>query len=153
MEDLVSHPPVKFILASFSSYHKCFYSKYGPSECDLEPSILTDLSFTIDSNPIDSTTFFMLMVEPVPKKTPYTFLTLYFHYQHFPDEEHMEAGEAEEVGSPSWKAHMAMFTHPCEEEELDYIFTWRFDHEKSVMSPEVIQRLRSKHVFQDALIS
>ena len=65
----------------------------------------------------------------------------------------MEVGEVGEVDSSSWKAHLAVFTHPHEEEEVDYIFPWRFDHEKSIMSPEVMRRLRSKHVFQDALIS
>ena len=58
----------------------------------------------------------------------------------------MEAGEVREVGSSSWKARLAVFTHPREEEEeeeeeVDYIFPWRFDHEKSVISLEVMRRL------------
>ena len=98
-----------------------------------------------NNNPIDSSTFFMLMVELEPKKCPYTFFTMSFHYQHFLDEEPMEAGKVEE-------ARLAVFTHPRKEEEVDYIFPWIFDHEKSVMSPRVMRRLRSKHVFWDALI-
>ena len=56
-----------------------------------------DLSFVINNNPIDSPTFFMLMVEPPPKKIPYTFLTSSFHYQFYSDDELKEVGEVEEI--------------------------------------------------------
>ena len=96
MKDLISHLPIKFISDSFPSYHKRFYLEYGPSEYDLAPSHSTDLSFAINSNPIDSLTFFMLMVEPPPKKIPYTFFAPSFHYQFYPDDEPEEIGETEE---------------------------------------------------------
>ena len=150
LEDLISHLPIKFISSSFPSYHKCFYLEYGPSEYDLAPSHLMVLSFTKNSNPIDSPTFFMLMVKPPPKKIPYSFFTPSFHYQFYPNDELEEVSEVEEIDSSSWRARLAMLTHPHEEEEIDYIFPWRYDHGKSTMSPEIIQRFRSKHVFWDA---
>ena len=95
LEDLISRPLIKFISSSFPSYHKRFYPEYGPSEYDLSPSSSTDLSFAMNSNPIYSLTFFMLMVEPAPKKTPFTFFTPSFHYQHFSNEEPLVASEVE----------------------------------------------------------
>ena len=70
LEDLVSLLPVKFESASYPSYHKIFYPEYGLAEYDLSPSPPFDLSFAMESNPVDSPTFFMLMIEPAPKKIP-----------------------------------------------------------------------------------
>ena len=95
----------------------------------------------------------MLMIEPAPKKVPYTFFMPSFHYQQFPEEDPPEADEIEGSASSSWKHRPAIFTHPREEEEVDYIFNWRYDHERTVISPKSMKRLRSKHVFRDALIS
>ena len=153
LEVLVSRLSIKFISASFLSYHKCFYPEYGPSKYDLAPSHLTDLSFTINSNPIDSPKFFMLMVEPLSKKVSYTFFTPSFYYQFYLDDEPEEVGDVEEFDPLSWIAHFVVFTHPHEEEEIDHIFPWRYDHEKSTISPEMMRRFRSKHVFWDAPIS
>ena len=81
MEDLVSLLPVKFESASYPSYHKIFYPEYGLAEYDLSPSPPCDLSFAMQSNPVDSPTFFMLMIEPAAKKIPFTFFMPSFHYQ------------------------------------------------------------------------
>ena len=105
------------------------------------------------SNPIDSLTFLMLMIEPAPKKVPYTFFVPSFHYQQFLDEDPLEEDEIEGSASSSWKDRLAIFTHPREEEEVAYIFNWRYDHERTVISPESMKRLRSNHVFRDASIS
>ena len=93
------------------------------------------------------------MIEPTPKKIPYTFFVSSFHYQQFPDEDPPEVDETEGSASSSWRDRLAVFTHPREEEEVDYVFKWRYDHERTVISPELMNRLRSKHVFRDALIS
>ena len=52
----------------------------------------------------------------------------------------MEKGKIEGVSSLLWKTRLTVFTHPREGEEVDYIFGWRFEHERSVMSPEMKQR-------------
>ena len=153
LEDFVSLLPIKFISTSFLSNHKHFYPEYGLTEYDLLPYSPMDLSFAVNSNPMDSPTFFMLMVEPAPKKIPLTFFIPSFHYQQYSDKEPMETSEVEEAGSSSWKALLAVFTHPREGEEVDYIFPWRFDHERSVMSLEMKRKLQSKHVFQHTPIS
>ena len=152
LEDLINRPPIKFILASFPPYHKGFYPDYGPSEYELAPSPSSDISFTINSNPIDSPTFFMMMVEPSLKKVPYTFFAPSFHYQFYLDDEPKEFGEVEEIDPSSWRGRLAVFTHPHEEKEIDHIFPWRYDHEKSTMSLGMMRSFRSKHVFRDAPI-
>ena len=58
----------------------------------------------------------MLMVEPLPKKIPYTFFTPSFHYQFYLDDEPKEVGEVEEINPSSWRAHLTVFTHPRKEE-------------------------------------
>ena len=45
-----------------------------------------------------------------------------------------------------------MFTHPREEEEVDYIFPWRLNHENFIQSVESKQSFRSKYSFRDAPI-
>ena len=61
----------------------------------------------------------------------------------------MDGGEVEASSCSLWKTRLAQFAHPREGEEVDYIFAWRFDHERSVMSPEIKRRIRSKHSFRD----
>ena len=75
----------------------------------------------MQSNPVDSPTFFMLMIQPAGKKIPFT----------------------------SWNSSLVEFTHPREEEEVDYTFVWRFDHERSIMSTERKRKIKSKHIFRD----
>ena len=70
---LIPYVPTKFISSCKPSYHRRFYPEYGPAEYETAPSPSLELSFTIRSNPIDSPTFFMLIIEPAPKKVPYTF--------------------------------------------------------------------------------
>ena len=145
--------PTRFISTYVPSYHRRFYLEYGFAEFETTPSPLLELSFTIGSNPIDSPIFFMLMIAPAPKRVPYTFFMPSFHYQQFPNEDPLEADEIEGSASSSWKDRLAIFTHPREEEEVDCIFKRRYDHERTVISPESMKRLRSKHVFWDAPIS
>ena len=64
----------------------------------------------------------MLMVEPPPKKIPYTFFIPSFHYLFYPYDESKEAGELEEAGLSSWRTRLTVFTHPREGEEIDYVF-------------------------------
>ena len=130
--------PIRFVASSVPSYHKRFYSEYGPAEYELVPSPSMDLSFAMRSNPIDSLSFFMLMVKPTPKKVSHTFFTSSFHYQHFLDEDPVEVDEVERGSSSSWKAHLVVFTHPREEKEVDYIFDGRYDHERTIMSPKMM---------------
>ena len=80
----------------------------------------------------------MLMVGPPSKKISYTFFTPSFHYQFFPDDKPEKVGEVKEIDPSSWKAHLAVFTHPHKEKEIDHIFPWRYNHEKSIMSPEMM---------------
>ena len=61
----------------------------------------------------------MLMVEPPLKKIPYTFFTSSYHYQFFPNDEPDEIDEVEENDPSLWRAQLAVYTHPCEEEEID----------------------------------
>ena len=145
--------PTKFILPHVPSYHRRFYPEYGLSEYETAPSPPVELSFTIRSNPIDSPTFFMMMIEPAPKKVPYTFFMPSFHHQQFPDEDPSGADEIEGSASSSWKHRLVVFTHPHEEKEVDYIFNWRYDNERTIISPESMKRLRSKYVFRDVPIS
>ena len=91
----------------------------------------------------------MLMIEPAAKKIPFTFFTPSFHYQQYLDEERMDSSEVETSSYSSWNTPLAESTHPCEGEEVDYIFAWRFDHERSVMSTEMKRKIRSKHIFRD----
>ena len=149
LDDLVSLRHVKFISTSFPSYHKRFYPEYGPLEYDLTPSNSSDLSFVINSNPIEPPIFFMLMIKPWSEKISYTFFTPSFHYQFFQNEELAKNGEY----SSGWKARLAVYTHPHEEEEVDCIFPWSYNYERSAMSVEMMWRFRSKHIFRDALIS
>ena len=155
LEDLVNlipYVPTKFVSPYVPSYHRRFYPEYGLAEYETAPSPPLELSFTMGSNPIDSPIFFMLMIAPAPKRVPYTFFMPSFHYQQFPDEDPLESDEIKGSVSSSWKHRLAIFTHPREEEDVDYIFNWRYDHEITVIFPESMKRLRSKHVFRDAPI-
>ena len=77
----------------------------------------------------------MLMVEPPPKKIPYTFFTPSFHYHFYPHGESEEADELEEAGPSSWRIHLVVFTYPHEGKVIDYFSPWRYDNEKSTLSP------------------
>ena len=104
LEDLVSlipYVPTKFVSPYIPSYHIRFYPEYGLAKYETAPSPQLELSFAMRSNPIDSPTFFMLMIEPVPKKVPYTFFMPSFHYQQFPDEDPPEEDEIEGSASSS----------------------------------------------------
>ena len=104
LEDLVSlipYVPTKFISPHVPLYHRRFYPEYGLAEYETIPSSLLELSFAMRSNPIDLPTFFMLIIEPAPKKVPYTFFVPSFHYQQFPDEDPLEADEIEGSASSS----------------------------------------------------
>ncbi len=156
LEDLVSLTslvPMNFISPYVPSYHRRFFPEYGLAEYETAPSPPLEISFAARSSPIDSPIFFMLMIEPAPKKVPYTFFTPSFHYQQFSDQDPPEVDEVEGSASSSWKQRLANFTHPREEEEVDYIYDWRYDHEKTVISPDSLRRIRWKHVFRDAPIS
>ena len=93
-----------------------------------------------------------MMIKPAPKKIPYTFFAPSFHYQQFPDVDLLEMDEIEGSASLNWRDRLTIFVHPREEEEVDHIFKWRYNHERSVMSPELMSQLRSMHVFRDAPI-
>lgn len=156
LEDLVSlfpYVPTKFISPCEPSYHRHFYPEHGPAEYETTLSPSLELSFTIRSNPIHSPNFFMLMIEPTLKKVPYMFFTPSFHYQQFPEEDPPEVVEIEGNASSSWKDRLAIFSYPREEEEIDHFFSWRYNHERTVISPESMKQIRSKHVFRDAPIS
>ena len=153
LEDLISEPPTKFVSPCVPSYHRRFYPEHGLAEYETAPSPSLDLSFAIRSNPVDSPNFFMMMIEPAPKKIPYTFFAPSFHYQQFPDVDPPEMDEIEGSASLNWRDRLTVFVHPREEEEVDHIFKWRYNHERSVMSPELMSQLRSMHVFRDAPIS
>ena len=103
LEDLISEVPTKFISPYVPSYHRRFYPEHGPAEYETAPLPPLELTFAMKSNPIDSSTFFMLMIEPAPKKVPYTFFVSSFHYQQFPDEDPPKADETEGSASSSWK--------------------------------------------------
>ena len=92
-----------------------FYPEHGLAEYETAPSPPLELSFAIRSNPIDSPTFFMMMIEPAPKKVPYTFFVPSFHYQQFHEEDPPEVDEIEGSASSSWKDRLDVFTHPREE--------------------------------------
>ena len=153
LEDLISEVPTKFVSPHISSYHRRFYPEHGFAEYETAPSPSLELSFALRSNPIDSPNFFMMMIEPAPKKIPYTFFVPSFHYQRFPEEDPPEVDENEGSVSSSWRDRLSAFVHPREEEEVDHVFKWRYVHERTIISPELMSRLRSIHVFRDAPIS
>lgn len=88
----------------------------------------------------------MLMIEPPPKKTHFTFFTPSYHRQLYPN------NELEEIDPSSWKAQLATYSYPHKEEEIDHIFPWRFDHEKFILYAEFERLFRLRHSFRDAPI-
>ena len=58
------------------SYHKRFYQEYGLLEYELSLPPPEDLSFTLNSNPVNSPSFFMLMIEPPPEKVQFSLANL-----------------------------------------------------------------------------
>ena len=66
------------------------------------------------------------MIEPPQEKVQFIFFTLSFHHRFYPDD------EPGELDPSSWKPWLAEFSHPHEEEEIDHIFPWRFNHEKFI---------------------
>lgn len=137
LDDLVRFEPVKFVSASSLSFYYGHDSSSGPS---------TDFFFALKSNPIDYPVFFMLMIEPAPPKTQFTFFTPSFHRRFYVDD------EPEETSPSSWKSRLASWTHPREEEEIDYIYSWRYNFEKSILSDVDYRRFRSKHAFREVLV-
>ena len=71
------------------------------------------------------------MIEPPQEKVQFTFSTPSFHYQFY------SGDEPEELDPSSCKACLAKFSHPCENEEIDHKFPWRFNLEKSIQSEEL----------------
>ena len=88
LDDLVSRLPIKiFATSSIPSFHKWFYPEYGPLEFEISPLPSEDLTFTFNSNLVDSSTFFMLMIEPPQEKVQFTFFTPSFHHGFYPEDE------------------------------------------------------------------
>ena len=63
------------------------------------------------------------MIKPPPEKVQFTFFRESYHRQFYPDD------EPEEPEPSSWKAQIAEYSHHHEEEEINHVFAWRFDHE------------------------
>ena len=124
LEDLVDRLPIKFVIASsVPSYHKRFYPEYGPPEYELSPLSPKDFLFILNSNPVDSPSFFMPMIKPPLENVQFTFFSESYHRWFYPDD------KPKELDPSLWKAQIAEYSHPCKEEEIDHVFTWRFDHE------------------------
>ena len=65
----------------------------------------------------------MLMNEPPQEKVQFTFFSPFYHHRF---------SKLEEPNPSTWKAWIAKYSHPFEEEEIDHAFSWRFVHEKYV---------------------
>ena len=96
----MDHSLVQYISRTIPSYHKRLYLECGPTEYKLLPSSLSNLMFIKGRNPTDSLIYFMLMIEPPPEKTHFTFFFPSFHHQFYPDE------EPKEPDSSSWQVRV-----------------------------------------------
>ena len=64
-EDMIDRMKIKFIPSiSTLSFHCQHYPEHGLAEYNILPLPLSDLSFTWNSNLINSPSFFILMIEP-----------------------------------------------------------------------------------------